>query len=89
MRIKEGFKIRTMLGENIVTGEGAAQINFNKIISLNESAAFLWRSVEGKDFDAESLAGLLVEEYGIERELALNDARAIAQKWLGIGIVEE
>ena len=35
MKIKEGFKLRTIVGEHIVTGEGLSQVNFNKIISLN------------------------------------------------------
>ena len=48
MKIKEGFVLRTIVGENVVIGEGLAQINFNKMICLNSSAAYLWREVEGK-----------------------------------------
>ena len=39
MKIKEGFVLRQMCGENIVAGEGLQHINFNKLLSLNESAA--------------------------------------------------
>ena len=42
MRHKDGFKLRKMCGENIITGEGLENINFNKLISLNDTAAFLW-----------------------------------------------
>ena len=45
MKIKDGFTLRTMLGENIVVGEGLSQVNFNKLITLNETAAFLWKEV--------------------------------------------
>ena len=41
MKIKEGFVLRTIVGENVVIGEGLAQINFNKMICLNSSAAYL------------------------------------------------
>ena len=36
MKIKEGFILRSICGEYIVVGEGLAQVNFNKMLSLNE-----------------------------------------------------
>ena len=42
MRIKEGFTLRTICGEHVVIGEGLAQVNFTKMLSLNGSAAYLW-----------------------------------------------
>ena len=44
------------LGDSfIVTGEGIEQINFNKMISMNATAAFLWESLEGKDFTVQDV----------------------------------
>lgn len=88
MRLVDGFRLRDVMGQATVIGEGIGQVNFNKLITLNESAAWLWRSVEGKDFDAETLAGLLVEKYGIDMELARKDAEAVMSKWIEIGLVE-
>lgn len=88
MRLVDGFRLRDVMGQATVIGEGIGQVNFNKLITLNESAAFLWRSVEGKDFDAEALAGLLVEEYGIDMELAAKDAEKILAQWVEIGLAE-
>ncbi|SCD20072.1 Hypothetical protein PSM36_1248 [Proteiniphilum saccharofermentans] len=89
MRIKQGFKLRTVGKEYIVAGEGLAQIDFNKLISLNSSAAYLWQEVEGKDFDEKTLADLLVSKYGIPVGQALTDANDIARSWIDAGIVEE
>lgn len=88
MKIKKGFVLRQMCGENIVTAEGLEHINFNKLISLNATAAFLWEKVEGKEFTAEEMAQYLVEEYGIDMELALTDAGKLAQAWIDAGIAE-
>lgn len=88
MKIKKGFILRQMCGENIVTAEGLEHINFNKLISLNATAAFLWEKVEGKEFTAEEMAQYLVEEYGIDMELALTDAGKLAQAWIDAGIAE-
>lgn len=88
MKIKKGFILREMCGENIVTGEGLENINFNKLISLNSSAAFLWKKVADKEFTAEDMAALLVEEYNIDTELALKDSQALCQAWVEAGVAE-
>lgn len=89
MKTVPGFTLRPLGKEFIITAESIQKINFNKMISLNESAAYLWKSVDGKDFNAEDLADLLVERYEIDRETALRDSKAIAAKWLEAGIVTE
>ncbi len=89
MKIIEGFKLRSVAGEMIVSGEGVGQINFDKLIALNPTAAFLWKSVEGQSFDAESLAALLVEEYDVAADVALADAKALVASWLECGIIAE
>ena len=88
MRIKKGFVLRRMRGEYVVTADSLEQINFNKLVTLNESAAYLWKAVENRDFSPELLAGLLVERYGIDRELASADAVNICGEWQEAGITE-
>ena len=66
MRIKKGFVLRRMCGEHVVTADSLEQINFNKLVTLNESAAYLWQAVEDRDFSPELLAGLLAERYGMK-----------------------
>lgn len=87
MKIVDGFRLRDVMGQATVIGEGVDQVNFNKLITLNSSAAYLWREVEGKDFDAALLAQLLEDEYSIDAELALKDAEAILAKWVETGLV--
>lgn len=89
MKIKEGFKLRSVGKEYIVAGEGLQQIDFNKLISLNASAAYLWQAVEGREFDVQPLADLLISKYNIPKEQALADATEVANSWLEAGIVEE
>ena len=89
MKTVPGFTLRPLGKEFIITAESIKQINFNKMISLNESAAFLWREVDGKDFTPEDLADLLVGRYEIDRETALRDSEAIAAKWKEAGIVTD
>lgn len=88
MRIKEGFVLRDIMGEAIVVGEGFDQINFNQMIKLNDSAAFLWRATEGRDFTEQELADLLTSHYEIDRESALADVVRLCEEWKKNGIIE-
>lgn len=88
MKIKEGFVLREMCGENIVAAEGLENINFNKLISLNESAAYLWKELYGKEFTIEEMAELLIARYGIDKELATKDSAQLCEAWINAGIAE-
>ena len=47
MKIKNGFVLRTVCGENVIVGEGLDAINFGRMLSLNETAAWLWKQAAG------------------------------------------
>ena len=86
MRTKKGFVLRTLGKEYILAAEGL-ETNADRLISMNESAAFLWKSVEDKEFDADTLINLLMDEYGITREVAEKDVTALLQTWLKAEII--
>ncbi|MCI5818081.1 MAG: PqqD family protein, partial [Prevotella sp.] len=89
MRAKKGFKLRNICGENIIVAEGKENIDFTNIISMNETSAFLWEQIEQKDnFDAETLTELLLDNYDVDKETALNDASELIKQWLEAEIIE-
>ena len=88
MRTKKGFNLRTICGENIIVAEGIQNIDFSRIISMNESSAYLWKSIQGTDFDANTLVKLLLKEYEVDEATARSDAEALMEKWLEAGIIE-
>lgn len=88
MKIKEGFRLRHLCGQHIVVGEGIEQINFNKMIVLNDSASYLFEQVQDKEFTQENLAQLLLDQYDVDAERAHADAGAVMQKWVEAGIAE-
>ena len=90
MRAKEGFTLRSVVGENIIVPEGKENIDVTNIVSMNESAALLWKAIVNKEsFTAEDLAQILTDNYEVDEETALTDAKAIAAKWIETGIAEE
>ena len=89
MKIKKGFVLRQLLGEHVVTGEGLERVNFNKIISLNSTATYLFEQVKDKDFDIRMMADLLLEKYEVTEETALADSQKLADSWREAGLLEE
>ena len=87
MKTKQGFNLLQICGEHILLAEGKENIDFSNIISLNETAAFLWQQLTDKEFTPEDMAQLLVENYEVDQETALSDARALAAEWQKAGIV--
>ena len=89
MKTKKGFKLRTVCGEHIIVAEGIENIDFSRIISLNESAAYLWKNIQDKDFNADMLVSLLTEEYEVSNEKARQDAEALIGQWKDAGLIAE
>jgi hypothetical protein len=90
MKQKEGFVLRTVCGENVIVGEGLGTIDFGKLISLNETAAWLWKKAgEMGDFNIDSLTSALCEEYEVSTEQARVDVEKMVSQWLELGIVEK
>lgn len=88
MRIKEGFELREICGEYVVLSHGINNIDFSKLISLNETAAFMWKSVVDKDFDEQLLVDALCAEYEVDATTAKTDVVRVVAQWKEIGLLE-
>lgn len=87
MKFKEGCKVRSMAGENIVIMQGNAGKDMTRIISLNDSSLHLWNSLQGKDFEVADVAQALLDEYEIDDETAQRDAAAWVEKLVECGLI--
>jgi hypothetical protein len=88
MKTKKGFKLRSICGENVIVAEGIENIDFSKIISMNESAAYLWQNIEGKEFTEKELVDLLTAEYEVDEATARQDVATMLQQWTEAGMLE-
>lgn len=89
MKIKQGFQLRDVCGEKVLTPQGLGHIDFNSLIALNETSAYLYTQLEGKEgFGVEDMVDLLLAEYEVSREQATTDCRNLLDKWTEIGLCE-
>lgn len=87
MKIKQGFELRDVCGENVVIAQGIENLDFTHLITLNESAAFLFSSVVGKEFSTQTLADLLAQEYEVTEKKATDDAESLIATWKEQGLI--
>jgi hypothetical protein len=89
MKVKNGFNLREVCGENIIVAEGDENIDFSNIISMNESSAYLWQEVQKLDnFTIDTLTQLLCEQYEIDEATAKKDVTTLTTQWAAAGIIE-
>ncbi len=72
MKIKAGFVVRSVGGENVVVPVGEMSKKFHGMINLNETGAFLWRFFSQEHTVDEGVNALLAE-YEVEEEIARAD----------------
>ena len=89
MKLKKGFVLREICGESVIVGEGLENIDFSKLISLNETAAWLWKkAAEAGEFTVEQLAEALTEVYDVSQDQAKIDVQKLLAEWEDTGLIE-
>ncbi len=74
MKIKEGFIIKKLGIGYIVVTVGDASMDFNGVIRLNETGAFLWQSIQDGAESREKLIQAMLDRYeDLDQETAKND----------------
>ena len=87
MKIKENFVLRQIAGTWVVISLAEATVDFNGLLTLNESGLMLWKLIE-KGSTREQLASALTEEYEVSYETALADVDEYLEKLNKVGCIE-
>ena len=87
MKLKEEFVLRQVADVWVVLPVGKTSVDFNGMLTLNESGALLWNTME-QGGDREKLADALLAEYEVDRETALADVDEFIAKLKEIGCLE-
>lgn len=88
MKIKTGYMLREVAGNYIVVAVGQALNDFNGMISLNETGAFLWKQLE-QGVTKEQLIEKMTAEYEIDQASAERDAGAFIEKLTASNLLDE
>lgn len=88
MKKKPGFALRSLCGETFLIAEGLENIDFTNLIAVNETAAFIWNSIdEETEFTEDDITRLILSEYDVNEEVAREDAKELIMKMLSSDVV--
>ena len=87
MKIKEGFLLREVAGNTVVVPIGDEAVEFNGVITINETGKFIWELMQD-GIEKEDLLDKYIKEYNISEEEAKEDIKTFIQILLDNNIAE-
>ena len=88
MKIKDNFALRQVADTWCVLPLGEATLNLNGMLTLNDSGAMLWKTLE-KASTKEALVDALLAEYDVTSQQALSDVEEFIEKLRKVDCIEE
>ena len=86
MKFKSEFIVRQIAGEWFAFPLGRKEIQFDGMLSLNETGLFLWHLLE-EGYDKDTMVKSMAQEYNISEELAQTDVEEYLSKLTQYGCI--
>ena len=87
MKLKENFQLRRVADTWVVMPIGQEVLDFNGMLTLNETGVFLWQKLlEGADL--EDLVTAITGEYNASAEEVRRDVKEFCDKLIEVGCAE-
>lgn len=64
-------------------------VDMSKVYTLNETAAFLWKELQGKEFNVETVTEVLLNYYNVEYAVAEKDAQRLVHDFEKQGLLTD
>lgn len=86
MKLKDGFLLRNIAGQNVVLPSGG-DLDLNMMITLNDTGAFLWEKMQ-QETDQAALVAALLAEYDVDEVRATAAVEGFVKKLEDNGFLE-
>lgn len=87
MKIQGSYILRDVAGSHVVVPVGQSVADFNGLITMNETGAFLWRQLQ-EDVERDTLIRRMTDEYDVTPAQAAQDVDTFLQKLRDNGFLE-
>lgn len=87
MKLRNDLTLRKVAGEYIIVDPGKDMVDMSKVFTFNETSAFIWEELQGKEFNEEDIVALLLENYEVSKEIAQTDARILIDQFHKFGLI--
>ena len=87
MKIVKEFILREIAGECVLVPTGATSQEFNGMITISDTAKFIWENIEKVD-SLEEMIRMVLDTYEIDEETARRDTIAFVGALVENGFIE-
>jgi len=87
LKIKDGFVLKNIADNYVIVAVGEGNVDFNSMITTNETGAFLWEILE-KGATKEDLVKAVLAEYDADEAIVTADVDRFIQKLSEKSILE-
>lgn len=88
MKLKGEFVLREIAGEVILVPVGQTALDFNGIITLNQTGVEIWKGLQ-EEKSREQILEELLEQFEVSRETAQADMETFLQYLNENGLIEQ
>lgn len=89
MKLREDLMLRHLGDEYVIIDPEQDMIDMSKVYTLNETAAFLWKELQGKEFSVETVTEVLLTYYNVDHSIAEKDAQRLVQDFEKQGLLTD
>lgn len=88
MKRNPSYILRQISGDSMLIPTGKAAANFNGMMTLNETAVFIWKHLEEAG-SRENLVELVLDHFDVDPETARRDVHGLVDAMIRLGIAED
>ena len=88
MKIKNGYILRTVAGQNIVIPTDDKTSAFQGALTLNDTGAFLWKTLES-ECTRDELIAALTGKYDVDEKKAADSVDRLLKAFDGYGVLQQ
>lgn len=80
--------LRKIGKQYMIVNANSGVVNMTDVFTLNNTAAQIWKYIEGKDFTSEELVDWLCDNYEVDRQTAEKDINRQLEDWKKFGLIK-
>lgn len=79
MELRDDLVLRHVGNDHVIVDPSQDMVDMSKVFSLNDSAVWLWKELEGCEFTTEMMVNFLKQRYEVSSEQAEADVAKLIE----------
>ena len=87
MKLREDLILRKVEEDYLIVDPGQEMVDMSKVFTLNDTAAYLWEALQGKEVTVDAMVELICSAYEVSADVAKADAELLYEEFKAQGVL--